>query len=100
MRKLLVIWLLAWVVTGAAQPPKKALKAYEQARAAFAERDYSKAPGHVHKALTAAPAFAEAWLLQGEIGMETRDFDQIRLIKEELTKAGFRIMTDRIQEMQ
>ncbi|MBP5573469.1 MAG: PD40 domain-containing protein [Bacteroidales bacterium] len=74
MRKLLVIWLLAWVVTGAAQPPKKALKAYEQARAAFAERDYSKALGHVHKALTAAPAFAEAWLLQGEIGMETRDY--------------------------
>jgi threonine dehydratase len=35
-----------------------------------------------------------------KIGMETRDFDQIRLIKEELTKAGFRIMTDRIQEMQ
>lgn len=35
-----------------------------------------------------------------KIGMETRDFDQIRTIKEELTKAGFRIMTDRIQEMQ
>ena len=35
-----------------------------------------------------------------KIGMETRDFDQIRTIKEELTKAGFHIMTDRIQEMQ
>ncbi len=35
-----------------------------------------------------------------KIGMETRDFDQIRSIKEALTKAGFRIMTDRIQEMQ
>ena len=35
-----------------------------------------------------------------KIGMETRDFDQIRMIKEELTKAGFHIMTDRIQEMQ
>ena len=35
-----------------------------------------------------------------KIGMETRDFEQIRTIKEELTKAGFRIMTDRIQEMQ
>ena len=34
-----------------------------------------------------------------KIGMETRDFDQIRMIKEELTKAGFHIMTDRIQEM-
>ena len=35
-----------------------------------------------------------------KIGMETRDFAQIDLIKSELTKAGFRIMTDRIQEMQ
>ncbi|MBR3569310.1 MAG: threonine ammonia-lyase [Oscillibacter sp.] len=35
-----------------------------------------------------------------KIGMETRDFEQIKTIKEELTKAGFRIMTDRIQEMQ
>ena len=35
-----------------------------------------------------------------KIGMETRDFDQIRLIRNELTKAGFRIMTDRIQEME
>ena len=35
-----------------------------------------------------------------KIGMETRDFDQIRAIKEALTKAGFHIMTDRIQEMQ
>ena len=34
-----------------------------------------------------------------KIGMETRDFAQIQLIKDELTKAGFRIMTDRIQEM-
>ena len=35
-----------------------------------------------------------------KIGMETRDFAQIETIKNELTKAGFRIMTDRIQEMQ
>ena len=35
-----------------------------------------------------------------KIGMETRDFAQIQSIKEALTKAGFRIMTDRIQEMQ
>ena len=34
-----------------------------------------------------------------KIGMETRDFEQINLIKQELTKAGFKIMTDRIQEM-
>jgi threonine dehydratase len=35
-----------------------------------------------------------------KIGMETRDFAQIQAIKDALTKAGFHIMTDRIQEMQ
>ncbi len=35
-----------------------------------------------------------------KIGMETRDFAQIQTIKDELTKAGFKIMTDRIQEME
>ena len=34
-----------------------------------------------------------------KIGMETRDFAQIELIKSELTKAGFRIVSDRAQEM-
>ena len=34
-----------------------------------------------------------------KIGMETRDFAQIELIKSELTKAGFRIVADRAQEM-
>ncbi len=33
-----------------------------------------------------------------KIGMETRDFAQIQTIKDELTKAGFKIMSDRIQE--
>lgn len=33
-----------------------------------------------------------------KIGMETRDFAQIQTIKDELTKAGFKIMADRIQE--
>ena len=35
-----------------------------------------------------------------KIGMETRDFQQIQTIKDELTRAGFQIMTDRVQEMQ
>ncbi len=35
-----------------------------------------------------------------KIGMETRDFQQIRMIKDELTKAGFKIMSDRVQEME
>lgn len=30
-----------------------------------------------------------------KIGMETRDFDQIRTIKEQLTQAGFKIVSDR-----
>lgn len=33
-----------------------------------------------------------------KIGMETRDFEQIETIKQELTKAGFKIMADRMQE--
>lgn len=33
-----------------------------------------------------------------KIGMETRDFEQIQTIKDELTRAGFKIMADRIQE--
>ncbi len=33
-----------------------------------------------------------------KIGMETRDFAQIQTIKDELTRAGFKIMSDRIQE--
>ncbi len=33
-----------------------------------------------------------------KIGMETRDFAQIQTIKDELTRAGFHIVTDRIQE--
>ena len=33
-----------------------------------------------------------------KVGMETSDFAQIQTIKDELTKAGFRIMADRIQE--
>ena len=33
-----------------------------------------------------------------KIGMETRDFAQIQTIKDELAKAGFQIMNDRMQE--
>ena len=50
-----------------------------------------------HERSDANMAIASCFL---KIGMETRDFEQIALIKSELTKAGFRIMTDRIQEMQ
>ena len=74
-RTLLVIGLFLIAVLGFAQHPKKAVKAYEEAYKAFSVRDYEKALQQLHKALEKAPDYAEAWLLQGEIGMETRDYD-------------------------
>lgn len=59
----------------AKEHPKKAVKAYESAQKAYSERDYQKALEQLQKALGKDPDYAEAWLLQGEIGMETRDFD-------------------------
>ena len=58
-----------------AQHPKKAVKAYEAAEEAFLKRDYKKAHQQVLKAIIADPNYAEAWLLEGEIGMETKDYD-------------------------
>lgn len=59
----------------AKEHPKKAVKAYEAAQKAYSERDYQKALEQLQKALEKDPEYAEAWLLQGEIGMETRDYD-------------------------
>ena len=56
--------------------PKKAVKAYESAQSAYAERDYRKALEQLQKALEKDADYADAWLLQGEIGMETRDYDK------------------------
>lgn len=75
MRFLLIIVFLTTVCLGLAQSPKKALKAYEAAQQALVARDYEKAVKQVKKALDADPGFTEAWLLQGEIGMETHDSD-------------------------
>ena len=58
-----------------AQHPKKALKAYEAAEEAFLKRDYEKAHQQALKAVIEDPNYAEAWLLEGEIGMETKDYD-------------------------
>lgn len=58
-----------------AQHPKKAVKAYEAAEEAFMKRDYKKAQQQVLKAVTEDPNYAEAWLLEGEIGLETKDYD-------------------------
>ena len=60
---------------GFAQRPKKAVKAYEAAEAAFQKRDYTAAYQQAVKAVVADPNYAEAWLLEGEIGMETHDDD-------------------------
>ena len=58
-----------------AQHPKKAVKAYETAEEYFLNRDYEKAHQQVLKAVIADPNYVEAWLLEGEIGMETKDYD-------------------------
>lgn len=76
MKKALLIGLiLLLAVGGFAQHPKKAVKAYEEAEAAFLRRDYKKAQQQVLKAVVEDPNYAEAWLLEGEIGMETKDYD-------------------------
>ena len=76
MKKFLA-FLLLFVITlsGFAQHSKKATKAYEAAETAFYLRDYKKAHQQVLKALVEDPNYAEAWLLEGEIGMETKDYE-------------------------
>ena len=77
MRKLAVILfsLLMLASSAVAQHPKKAVKAFEAAEDAFMRRDYKKAQQQVLKAVVEDPNYAEAWLLEGEIGMETKDYD-------------------------
>lgn len=58
-----------------AQHQKKAVKAYEAAEEYFLNRDYEKAHQQVLKAVIADPNYVEAWLLEGEIGMESKDYD-------------------------
>lgn len=74
-RTLLLIVLSSIAILGFSQYPKKAVKAFEAAQKAFVERDYEKALMQVRKVVSLDADYAEAWLLQGEIGMETRDYD-------------------------
>ena len=74
-RLVTILFFMALASTAFAQHPKKAMKAYEAAEEAFMKRDYKKAYQQVLKAIVEDPNYAEAWLLQGEIGMETQDFD-------------------------
>ena len=76
MKRIAFILLILTIATTAfAQHPKKAVKAYGAAEEAFLNRDYTKAHQHALKAILEDPNYAEAWLLEGEIGMETRDYD-------------------------
>lgn len=72
-RILLVIVLFSVVFNGFSQHPKKAVKAFEAAQKAFVERDYEQAYLQIRKAVEKDSEYAEAWLLQAEIGMETGD---------------------------
>lgn len=64
-------WALLLCFTLPAQRPKKAEKAFEAARTAFVQHDYEKALRQTKKTLESCPNDPEAWMLQGEIGMET-----------------------------
>ena len=70
-----ILLFLVSVCSAFAQHPKKAVKAYEAAEEAFLKHDYKKAHQQVLKAVTEDPNYAEAWLLEGEIGMEAQDYD-------------------------
>lgn len=74
-RVTIILFFLVLACSAFAQHPKKAVKAYEEAEEAFLKRDYKKAQQQVLKAVTEDPNYAEAWLLEGEIGMETKDKD-------------------------
>ena len=71
----LLLGILSLSLAGVAQHPKKAVKAFEAAQEAFLKRDYKKAQAQVLKAVVEDPNYAEAWLLEGEIGMESKDYD-------------------------
>ena len=71
----IILVLIVLASTAYAQRPKKAVKAYEAAEEAFMKRDYQKAHQQALKAVLEDPNYAEAWLLEGEIGMETQNYD-------------------------
>lgn len=70
-----IVLLIGFTLPAFAQRPQKVEKAYGEAQASFMSRDYGKAQKSLDKVLKACPNDPEAWMLQGEIGMETRDKD-------------------------
>ena len=77
MKQTVFVLLLCFMVVPAvfAQHPKKAVKAFDAAQEAFMKRDYKKAHAQLLKAVVEDPNYAKAWLLEGEIGLETKDYD-------------------------
>ena len=78
-RFFLIAMCILLVLTTFAQRPKNATKAYNAAESAFQKRDYKAAHTQALKAVLADPNYAEAWLLEGEIGMETNDMELAKL---------------------
>ena len=75
MKRVFLIVLFLAPMLLFAQHSKKAVKSFEKAETAFMKRDYTKAHAHLLKAIVDDPNYAEAWLLEGEIGLETKDYD-------------------------
>ena len=71
----IVLFCVMLVSTAFPQHSKKAVKAYKAAEEAFMKRNYKKAHKQAVKAIIEDHYYAEAWLLEGEIGMETQDYD-------------------------
>ncbi len=75
LRLVLSCFLLVLATAVFAQHPKKAVKAFEAAQDAFMRGDFTKAHQQVKKAILEDPEYADAWLLEGEIGLETKNED-------------------------
>lgn len=67
--------LLLFTISLFGQHSKKADKAYGSAVEYFLKRDFGSAHQQLLKAITLEPNFAEAWLMEGEVGQETNNFD-------------------------
>lgn len=65
-----------------AQHVKKAERAFQEAQEYFYQRDYTAALKQLDKAISIDPDFADAWMMKGEIGMETRQHEMAILAYE------------------
>ncbi|MFM2206719.1 MAG: hypothetical protein RL213_694 [Bacteroidota bacterium] len=88
---MLLLTCLLSVLRLAAQQPacpksqeKKAVSAYEDAAGLFKSRKYEDALKKIEKSIEADPEFADAYFLQGSIGLKRKDF---KLMEESYLKA-------------